>query len=109
MCAMALLCTIRISSTLCMCLINLHCLLCHLSQEDYVEAAVKQVLTIHLRDPAGDILVFMTGQEEIEATCFALAVSKLCCAGVLGVFHYQTVLLAGQECLLRGIVVVAMN
>eukprot|EP00200_Dunaliella_tertiolecta_P008619 CAMPEP_0202370528 /NCGR_PEP_ID=MMETSP1127-20130417/2125_1 /ASSEMBLY_ACC=CAM_ASM_000462 /TAXON_ID=3047 /ORGANISM="Dunaliella tertiolecta, Strain CCMP1320" /LENGTH=1402 /DNA_ID=CAMNT_0048966503 /DNA_START=21 /DNA_END=4229 /DNA_ORIENTATION=- len=42
-------------------------------QEDYVEAAVKQALTIHLRDPAGDILIFMTGQEEIEATCFALA------------------------------------
>lgn len=30
-------------------------------QEDYVESAVKQALTIHLRDPAGDILVFMTG------------------------------------------------
>ncbi len=42
------------------------------AQEDYVEAAVKQALTIHLRDPAGDILIFMTGQEEIEATCFAL-------------------------------------
>jgi pre-mRNA-splicing factor ATP-dependent RNA helicase DHX38/PRP16 len=42
-------------------------------QEDYVEAAVKQAVTIHLRDPAGDILIFMTGQEEIEATCFTLA------------------------------------
>ncbi len=31
-------------------------------QEDYVEAAVKQAITIHLRDPAGDILIFMTGQ-----------------------------------------------
>jgi pre-mRNA-splicing factor ATP-dependent RNA helicase DHX38/PRP16 len=41
-------------------------------QQDYVEAAVKQALAIHLRDPPGDILVFMTGQEEIEATCFAL-------------------------------------
>ena len=30
-------------------------------QEDYVESAVKQALTIHLRDPAGDILIFMTG------------------------------------------------
>lgn len=26
-----------------------------------MEAAVKQALTIHLRDPAGDILIFMTG------------------------------------------------
>ena len=42
-------------------------------QEDYVEAAVKQALTIHLRDPPGDILIFMTGQEEIEAVCWALA------------------------------------
>ena len=42
-------------------------------QEDYVEAAVKQALTIHLRDPPGDVLIFMTGQEEIEATCYSLA------------------------------------
>ena len=42
--------------------------------QDYVEAAVKQALAIHLRDgdAPGDILIFMTGQEEIEATCFAL-------------------------------------
>ena len=40
--------------------------------EDYVEAAVKQVLAIHLSHGPGDILVFMTGQEEIEAVCFAL-------------------------------------
>jgi pre-mRNA-splicing factor ATP-dependent RNA helicase DHX38/PRP16 len=38
--------------------------------EDYVEAATKQVLTIHLTHPVGDILVFMTGQEDIEAVCF---------------------------------------
>lgn len=41
-------------------------------QEDYVEAAVKQAITVHLGHPPGDILIFMTGQEEIEATCFAL-------------------------------------
>jgi len=41
-------------------------------QEDYVEAAVKQAIAIHLGHPEGDILIFMTGQEEIEATCFAL-------------------------------------
>ena len=41
--------------------------------EDYVDAAVKQVMTIHLSFPAGDILVFMTGQEDIEATCQVLA------------------------------------
>jgi pre-mRNA-splicing factor ATP-dependent RNA helicase DHX38/PRP16 len=67
--------------------------------EDYVDAAVKQVMTIHLSFPPGDILgvcyhstfrffllcwfffkrlfyisiVFMTGQEDIEATCQVLA------------------------------------
>ena len=41
--------------------------------EDYVEAAVKQALAIHLGHPAGDILIFLTGQEEIEAACSALA------------------------------------
>ncbi|KAJ7032499.1 P-loop containing nucleoside triphosphate hydrolase protein [Mycena alexandri] len=37
--------------------------------EDYVDSAVKQVLQIHLALPPGDILVFMTGQEDIEITC----------------------------------------
>lgn len=41
--------------------------------EDYVEAAVKQALTIHLSFPPGDILIFMTGQEDIEATCQVIA------------------------------------
>ncbi|KAI0808938.1 pre-mRNA splicing factor [Irpex lacteus] len=37
--------------------------------EDYVDSAVKQVLQIHLSLPPGDVLVFMTGQEDIEITC----------------------------------------
>lgn len=41
--------------------------------EDYVDAAVKQVLAIHLGQGAGDILVFMTGQEDIEITCEVIA------------------------------------
>ncbi|KTW28926.1 hypothetical protein T552_01554 [Pneumocystis carinii B80] len=41
--------------------------------EDYVDSAVKQVLTIHLSHPLGDILVFMTGQEDIEITCQVIA------------------------------------
>ncbi|XP_026377981.1 pre-mRNA-splicing factor ATP-dependent RNA helicase DEAH7-like [Papaver somniferum] len=40
--------------------------------EDYVEGAVKQAMSIHITCPPGDILIFMTGQEEIEATCFSL-------------------------------------
>ncbi|KNC85790.1 hypothetical protein SARC_02053 [Sphaeroforma arctica JP610] len=40
--------------------------------EDYVDMAVKQALTIHLQFPVGDILIFMTGQEDIETTCEVL-------------------------------------
>ncbi|CAL1270973.1 unnamed protein product [Larinioides sclopetarius] len=41
--------------------------------EDYVDAAVKQVLQIHLQQTVGDILVFMPGQEDIEVTCELVA------------------------------------
>ncbi|XP_063846008.1 pre-mRNA-splicing factor ATP-dependent RNA helicase PRP16-like [Scylla paramamosain] len=44
--------------------------------EDYVEAAVKQSLQIHLQHEEGDVLVFMPGQEDIEVTC-ELLVEKL--------------------------------
>lgn len=37
--------------------------------EDYVESTVKQILTVHLSQGQGDILAFMTGQEDIEVTC----------------------------------------
>ncbi|XP_011270099.1 hypothetical protein CAOG_08518, partial [Capsaspora owczarzaki ATCC 30864] len=37
--------------------------------EDYVEASVKQALSVHLQQPPGDLLIFMTGQEDIEVTC----------------------------------------
>ncbi|KAH6560728.1 hypothetical protein BASA81_005241 [Batrachochytrium salamandrivorans] len=35
-------------------------------QEDYVDAALVAILQISKEQPAGDILVFLTGQEEIE-------------------------------------------
>ena len=34
--------------------------------DDYVEAAVKQALQIHLTPNPGDILILMAGQEAIE-------------------------------------------
>ncbi|KAL7414009.1 P-loop containing nucleoside triphosphate hydrolase protein [Mrakia frigida] len=34
---------------------------------DYVEAAVQAVFDIHAKEPAGDILVFLTGREEIDS------------------------------------------
>lgn len=36
-------------------------------EADYVDACVQSVLRIHTQEPAGDVLVFLTGQEEIEA------------------------------------------
>uniref|UniRef100_A0A8C3UBR4 RNA helicase n=1 Tax=Catharus ustulatus TaxID=91951 RepID=A0A8C3UBR4_CATUS len=36
-------------------------------EADYLEACVVSVLQIHVTQPPGDILVFLTGQEEIEA------------------------------------------
>jgi pre-mRNA-splicing factor ATP-dependent RNA helicase DHX38/PRP16 len=42
-------------------------------QEDYVMSAVKQTIQIHFNSPPGDILIFMTGQEDIEGTCQVLA------------------------------------
>lgn len=41
--------------------------------EDHVEAAVKQALKIHFSPNPGDVLIFMTGQEDVEATCFLLS------------------------------------
>lgn len=42
--------------------------------EDYVDNAVWQAVQLHVQAPLpGDMLIFMTGQEDIEATCEALA------------------------------------
>ena len=38
-------------------------------EKDYVEAAIRTVLQIHATEGEGDILLFLTGEEEIEETC----------------------------------------
>src|SRR5277367_4021762 len=38
-------------------------------ERDYVEAALRTVLQIHDTEPEGDILLFLTGEEEIEDAC----------------------------------------
>lgn len=38
-------------------------------EADYLEATLDTVMQIHLTEPPGDILVFLTGQEEIDTTC----------------------------------------
>ena len=37
------------------------------TQADYLAAAVVTTLQIHTTQPPGDVLIFLTGQEEIEA------------------------------------------
>lgn len=39
----------------------------HSLQANYLDAAVITALQIHATQPAGDVLIFLTGQEEIEA------------------------------------------
>lgn len=41
-------------------------------ETDYLDAALITVLQIHLTEPEGDILVFLTGQEEIDHACQCL-------------------------------------
>ncbi|KAG6512312.1 probable pre-mRNA-splicing factor ATP-dependent RNA helicase DEAH5 [Zingiber officinale] len=39
---------------------------------DYLDAALITVLQIHLTEPEGDVLLFLTGQEEIDHACQSL-------------------------------------
>jgi pre-mRNA-splicing factor ATP-dependent RNA helicase DHX15/PRP43 len=36
------------------------------AERDYLEAAIRTAVQIHLCEPPGDILIFLTGEEEIE-------------------------------------------
>ncbi|XP_057474549.1 probable pre-mRNA-splicing factor ATP-dependent RNA helicase DEAH2 isoform X1 [Actinidia eriantha] len=38
-------------------------------EKDYLETAIRTVLQIHMYEARGDILVFLTGEEEIEDAC----------------------------------------
>ncbi|KAK9814960.1 hypothetical protein WJX73_003260 [Symbiochloris irregularis] len=38
-------------------------------ERDYLEAAIRTVVQIHANETPGDILVFLTGEEEIEDAC----------------------------------------
>ncbi len=43
-------------------------------EADYLDASIVTVLQIHVTQPPGDILVFLTGQEEVETAAEVLAV-----------------------------------
>ena len=38
-------------------------------ESDYLDAALTTVMQIHITEPAGDILLFLTGREEIDTSC----------------------------------------
>ncbi|SCZ96856.1 BZ3500_MvSof-1268-A1-R1_Chr4-1g06789 [Microbotryum saponariae] len=38
-------------------------------ESDYLDASLITVMQIHLSEPPGDILLFLTGQEEIDTSC----------------------------------------
>uniref|UniRef100_A0A7S2TA84 RNA helicase n=1 Tax=Chloropicon roscoffensis TaxID=1461544 RepID=A0A7S2TA84_9CHLO len=41
-------------------------------EADYLDACLVTVMQVHLTEPEGDILVFLTGQEEIDTACEVL-------------------------------------
>jgi ATP-dependent RNA helicase DHX8/PRP22 len=41
-------------------------------EPDYLEASLITILQIHLMEPPGDVLLFLTGQEEIDTACEVL-------------------------------------
>lgn len=43
---------------------------------DYVETAVQAIFDIHVNQPPGDILLFLTGREEID-TCMDLLADRI--------------------------------
>ncbi len=38
-------------------------------ESDYLDASLITIMQIHLSEPPGDILLFLTGQEEIDTAC----------------------------------------
>lgn len=51
-------------------------------ESDYLEATMITVMQIHLSEPEGDILVFLTGQEEID-TCAEILYNRMKALGAL--------------------------
>ncbi|KAG5439636.1 hypothetical protein PCK2_000770 [Pneumocystis canis] len=43
-------------------------------ERDYLEAALRTVLQIHIEEDPGDILLFLTGEDEIEDACRRLVI-----------------------------------
>ncbi|CAF5105921.1 unnamed protein product, partial [Rotaria sp. Silwood1] len=46
-------------------------------ETDYLDASLITVMQIHLNEPPGDILVFLTGQEEIDTALYSALLSEV--------------------------------
>ena len=70
-------------------------------ERDYLEAAVRTVLQIHQYEPVGDVLLFLTGEAEIEDAAARLAKEAAALAPDLGklwpVPLYSTLAPAAQQ------------
>lgn len=53
-------------------------------ERDYVQAALRTVFQIHLCEPPGDILLFLTGEQEIEDACKKIEMEGAKVAGESG-------------------------
>ncbi len=62
------------------------------AQDSYVDGALITVMQIHTKEAAGDILAFLTGQDEIDDAC-GLVRSRQ--AGFEGPHHLQITPSAG--------------
>ena len=68
-------------------------------EEDYVEGAIKTVVQIHAHEEEGDILLFLTGEEEIENAWNDIReeVEKLNSVGTLNVIPLYSTLPPAQQ------------
>jgi len=53
-------------------------------ERDYVAASVRTVMKIHMCEPPGDVLLFLTGQDEIEDVCKQLRTESEKCQTQFG-------------------------
>ncbi|KAE8752457.1 hypothetical protein FOCC_FOCC000928 [Frankliniella occidentalis] len=55
-------------------------------QSDYLQSCLSTIFQIHLEEPPGDILVFLTGQDEIESVVHTVRLASKECKKTLRVF-----------------------
>jgi HrpA-like RNA helicase len=62
------------------------------STPNYLNAVVETVLKIHRTEPLGDVLAFLTGQEEVDHVCqvLDLQVSSLSFSSILPLLNFKS-------------------